>query len=137
MRATPLRPSMTRVQNGVTPVPSADIAPSPVIATRRTSASSRATRVRAARGCCRDDPAEVFDDLTDGLHRARRLVGNDDLELVLEGEQEVGRIERVDAQFVERAGGRYARRIELLLPGDDGDDPLFQYVGHPFLPCIA
>src|ERR1051325_4090680 len=149
IRPTPLRPSTTRLQNAGTPTPSADTAPSPVIATLRTSVSflgsgggaAPADRAPgAARGTSRltrargDQGPKTIHDLADRLHRMRRVVRHDDFELVLESEEQIGRIERIDPQLLERARHRHARLVELFLFRHDRDDLLFERIGHdPFL----
>src|SRR5438105_2150207 len=130
MRATPLAPSTTRVQNAGTPIPSAETAPSPVMATRRTSMTPGTPERLGASGLFLDQRPQSLDDLADGLHRVRRVVGHDDLEFVFEGEEQVGGVERIDPHLLERARRRHARRIQLFLPRDDVDDPLFECVRH-------
>src|SRR5579872_5312657 len=125
----PLLPSTTRLENTGTPVPSADTAPRPVMATRRTSCPPWTPG---------EHRAQPVDCLAYGSHRLRRLIRHDDLELVLEGKEQVGGIERVDPQLLERAGNGHPRRIELFLLRNDRDDLLLERVGHdPSSLCTA
>src|SRR5215208_5979168 len=119
MRRTPLRPASAWSQNASTPTPSAEMAPMPVIATRLISGGS---------GALGSEAAQTVDDLADGLHRIGGAVGDGHAERVFEGEEEIGGVERVDAEIAERALARNRRGIQLLFSRDDRDDLTFDLV---------
>jgi hypothetical protein len=74
------------------------------------------------------EPAEALDDLAHASHRPRDVVGDDDPEVVFEREEEVRRIEGVDAELLECGGGGETGGIEMLAFRDDFDYPPFKIV---------
>src|SRR5579871_43829 len=120
MRRTPLRPSRSPVQKTSLPSPSGDTTPRPVTATRRT------LRSRALG----DETTNAVDDLPHRLHRLRRLVGHDDPERIFEGEQQIRRVEGIDAELLEGAVERHGGRVELALLGDDRHHLRLDRIGH-------
>src|SRR5262245_49019348 len=113
-RREALREAISPSQKAPRPTPIAETTPIPVMATRRISRSGR----RHALG---QHLAQRLDHLADALHLLDYLIGNADVELVLEREHEVDAIERIDPELLECGGGSDGRRIELLLLGDERD----------------
>src|SRR2546425_715970 len=125
IRLMPLRPPTSPSQNACTPTPRADTAPRPVTATRRTSVGL---------GARCEQSAETVDDLSHAPHRRCDLVRHHDPEVVLESEEKIGGVERVDAEPLERRVERHGRRVQLLLTRDEVDDLAFDVVCHWGLP---
>src|SRR5262245_27455976 len=132
MRRTPLLPAATPDHRAGTPTPSAEMAPTPVTATRLTTELSGCARPSGALG---DELADAVDDFSDGLHRQCGLIGNENLERILDREHEIGGVERVESELLERTRRRDRRRIELFLLRDGFDDLAFDIVWHGIPGC--
>src|SRR5450756_2474947 len=94
-RLTPERPAARPSHSAGTPMPSADTPPKPVITTRRMSVG-RGLRVGG------ESRLQRGGHLAHALHLLGNFVRNRQLEALLEGEQQVHPIQRVDPQLEER-----------------------------------
>src|SRR5688572_29439951 len=83
----PDRPRESASQNGATPQPNDDTTPMPVIATLDT----------------RHQFLHSFGYVTNGAERLSGFIGNIDIELVFDSEDDINTIERVDLEFLKRA----------------------------------
>src|SRR5437868_3432537 len=123
MRRMPLRPSRSACQKLETSCPRAEMAPSPVMATRRIGSGGGA-------GAAGGERAHAVNHLAHAADGARLLVGNGNVERALHLEQNVHAVERINPQLLEGAVRGDALGGEALDGRDDRDDFFFQRIGH-------
>src|SRR6516225_8636690 len=106
MRPIPDFPSKTAAANSETSRPSAEIAPMPVIATRRillASGSVSRAESRTRPGLSRYKPGHALDHLPHSAHFAHLVIRDIDIEFVFEREQDLDRVHGIDIQLLELA----------------------------------
>src|SRR4051794_40685586 len=113
----PERPWVAFRQKSATLLPKAQMTPNPVMATRGI----------VKRLVFLDLPAlqvrrELLHDAADGGYGARFAVGNVDVELIFQFEEDVNPIERVDAEFFEGGIGTDCFGTHLFYRCDNADD---------------
>src|SRR5262245_52389866 len=129
MGPAPERPSIRPAQNSSAVFPTGVTAPTPVITTRRLSMvmTGRTTRLLVL--------LDVADGVADGRDLLRVLVGNLEVELLLEGHYQLDRVQRVGAQVLDELRVRVDLvLLDAELLDDDLLHPLLDRLCHEHLP---
>src|SRR5579864_315793 len=122
----PEHPRSSELQNSAALRPRAEMAPMPVVTARRI----RLLFLRLRAGRLRYQFFDALDHLPDAADLLGLLVGNRDVELVFQREQDIDAVHRIDAQLLERAVDGDFFGADPLGGGDNLEHSLGQLVGH-------